>query len=126
MTMRLSHALSIPVVLLTCAVASTAAQQTARATSQTAASGTAAAAAPVLPPGYVIGPADVLSILFWRDKDVSGLKSYWLLFVTAPGPTGLFRCDSPRCFLSAFVKLIVLRRADRPNYSATHLSKREP
>ena len=24
-----------------------------------------------LPPGYVIGPNDVLSVLFWRDKDMS-------------------------------------------------------
>jgi len=38
----------------------------------------AAAAAPAdlpagvpLPPGYVIGPEDVLAILFWRDKDMS-------------------------------------------------------
>ena len=34
----------------------------------------AAPAAPVgvaLPPGYVIGPEDVLSVLFWRDKDMS-------------------------------------------------------
>ena len=26
---------------------------------------------PVLPPGYVIGAGDVLSIVFWRDKDMS-------------------------------------------------------
>jgi polysaccharide biosynthesis/export protein len=25
----------------------------------------------VLPPGYLIGPQDVLSIVFWRDKDMS-------------------------------------------------------
>ncbi len=31
----------------------------------------AAAAAPTLPPGYVMGPDDVLSIMFWRDKDMS-------------------------------------------------------
>ena len=24
-----------------------------------------------LPPGYVIGPEDVLTIVFWRDKDLS-------------------------------------------------------
>jgi polysaccharide export outer membrane protein len=29
------------------------------------------AAAPSLPAGYVIGAADVLSIVFWRDKDMS-------------------------------------------------------
>jgi len=26
----------------------------------------------VTPPGYVIGPEDVITILFWRDKDMSG------------------------------------------------------
>lgn len=31
---------------------------------------TATAAAP-LPPGYLIGPEDVLSIVFWRDKEMS-------------------------------------------------------
>jgi len=29
-------------------------------------------AAAVVPPGYVIGAADVLSIVFWRDKEMSG------------------------------------------------------
>ena len=35
---------------------------------------TAAHAAPavVLPPGYIIGVDDVLGILFWRDKDMTG------------------------------------------------------
>src|SRR5215813_9827170 len=41
---------------------------------QAGASGRAAPAAPaiatMLPP-YVIGPSDVLSIVFWRDKDMS-------------------------------------------------------
>jgi polysaccharide export outer membrane protein len=38
----------------------------------------AASAAPVIPgaivppPGYVIGPEDVLAVLFWREKDLSG------------------------------------------------------
>jgi polysaccharide export outer membrane protein len=31
-----------------------------------------AVAAPPLPPDYVIGPEDVLSVVFWRDKDLSG------------------------------------------------------
>jgi polysaccharide export outer membrane protein len=31
----------------------------------------AAPAAAALPPGYVIGPSDILSVLFWRDKDLS-------------------------------------------------------
>jgi polysaccharide export outer membrane protein len=30
-----------------------------------------APAAPALPPGYVIGPEDVLSISFWKDKDLT-------------------------------------------------------
>lgn len=30
------------------------------------------AGAPAVPPGYVIGPQDVLSVVFWRDKDMSG------------------------------------------------------
>ena len=50
----------IAIVVLTCGVASLMAQQTGRAT-----------AAPAPPPSYVIGPADVLSIVFWRDKDMS-------------------------------------------------------
>ena len=48
---------------------------------QTAATSPAPAAAPAaalaqpssvpLPPGYVIGPEDVLDVMFWRDKDMS-------------------------------------------------------
>ena len=44
------------------------------AASGTVASDPAAGGAPAsatLPPGYVIGPDDVLSIVFWRDKDMS-------------------------------------------------------
>jgi polysaccharide export outer membrane protein len=33
--------------------------------------GTEAAGAPALPPGYVIGAEDVLSIVFWKDADMS-------------------------------------------------------
>jgi polysaccharide biosynthesis/export protein len=29
------------------------------------------AGAPAVPPGYVIGPQDILSVVFWRDKDMS-------------------------------------------------------
>lgn len=32
----------------------------------------AAVAAPVLPAGYVIGPDDILQIVFWREKELSG------------------------------------------------------
>jgi polysaccharide biosynthesis/export protein len=66
--MSLTYALCVPVVALTCVVG-VGAQQPARSNGQTASSTSAAAV--VLPPGYVIGPADVLSIVFWRDKDMS-------------------------------------------------------
>jgi polysaccharide biosynthesis/export protein len=35
-------------------------------------SGVTAPTAPAPPPDYVIGPDDVLEIVFWRDKDMSG------------------------------------------------------
>lgn len=37
----------------------------------TAAPAAPVANAPPAPPGYVIGPEDVLSIIYWRDKDMS-------------------------------------------------------
>jgi polysaccharide biosynthesis/export protein len=45
------------------------AQQTARPLQAAAPAANGAAAA--LPPGYMIGAGDVLSIVFWRDKDMS-------------------------------------------------------
>ena len=45
------------------------ARQTAGSTQQT---GSANGAPLVLPKGYVIGPEDVLSIVVWREKDLSG------------------------------------------------------
>jgi polysaccharide export outer membrane protein len=36
------------------------------------ANGVPAAAVSPLPPDYVIGPEDVLAVLFWRDKEMSG------------------------------------------------------
>ena len=68
--MRTIQALCIPFVVLIGGAANVAAQ-TPRAVGQTVMSGTTAAATPILPPGYVIGPADVLSIVFWRDKDMT-------------------------------------------------------
>lgn len=57
------------------AVASThaeiAAQQAPPAAGSPPASGPATPAGAALPAGYVIGADDVLSILFWRDKDMS-------------------------------------------------------
>jgi polysaccharide export outer membrane protein len=70
--MRPRHVPLISIVVLACGVASVAAQQAGRATSQVASTDNGAATtSPPLPPGYVIGPADVLSIVFWRDKDMS-------------------------------------------------------
>jgi len=48
---------------------STQQQQTGGSTQQT---GSANGAPPVLPKGYVIGPEDVLSIVVWREKELSG------------------------------------------------------
>ena len=60
------------------AIAVSASAQTAKpaASAQSMPAAAAAAAAPratdpVLPPGYVIGTDDVLSIMFWKDKDMS-------------------------------------------------------
>jgi polysaccharide export outer membrane protein len=56
------------------AFAATATGQQAGAASSPASHSRAAAAAgvlPALPSGYVVGPQDVLSIVFWRDKDMS-------------------------------------------------------
>jgi polysaccharide export outer membrane protein len=41
-------------------------------TQRTAASATAPIATPVLPTDYVIGPEDVLGVVFWREADLSG------------------------------------------------------
>jgi polysaccharide export outer membrane protein len=65
---------------LTCAAPVAAEQQTAQGpkASPTAAPGGAKPTAPalpavaVVPPGYVIGVDDVLAVLFWREKDLSG------------------------------------------------------
>jgi len=57
-------------VALTLGAMPGAAQEAARAAKDAAATATSAAAAP-LPAGYVIGAADALSVVFWRDKDMS-------------------------------------------------------
>jgi polysaccharide biosynthesis/export protein len=59
---------------LACSIASaawTVAAQAPRAAMAVAPATTAAAGAVAVAPDYVIGPDDVLSILFWRDKDLS-------------------------------------------------------
>jgi polysaccharide export outer membrane protein len=64
--------------LIAIAIAAPAFAQTAKpSTSAQSAPPVAAAAAapratdPVIPPGYVIGPDDLLSIVFWKDKEMS-------------------------------------------------------
>jgi len=64
------------VVLMVLSVAAGASAQargsvTAPAPPASSPSSSAAPAAGSVPPGYVIGPEDVLSIIFWRDKDMS-------------------------------------------------------
>src|SRR3954454_25117686 len=57
-------------LVLGCASTAVAEPQAAAGAAQTAAT-SAVSAGSVLPAGYVIGPSDVLSIVFWRDKDMS-------------------------------------------------------
>jgi polysaccharide biosynthesis/export protein len=59
---------ALAVIVLTFATAGLSAQQPSNS-KQSAVPGGATAAA--LPPGYVIGASDLLSIVFWRDKDMS-------------------------------------------------------
>jgi polysaccharide export outer membrane protein len=64
----------IALVLAGCAAAAqTASGQTTEIGATPAPASESAVAAGVTPPGdYVIGPDDQLSVLFWRDKDLSG------------------------------------------------------
>ena len=64
----------VSLALALSAVTGVGAQQRAGATSTAPARDAAAASAvaPALPAGYTIGAQDVLSIVFWRDKDMSG------------------------------------------------------
>ncbi len=55
-----------------CLAPAVSAQQQAPAVAPSSASAPAAApAGATLPPGYVIGPDDVLTVVFWREKDMS-------------------------------------------------------
>jgi polysaccharide biosynthesis/export protein len=51
--------------------ASAAGQSVPPSTTAAAPAASVSTATSVLPAGYVIGPSDVLSIVFWRDKDMS-------------------------------------------------------
>lgn len=71
--MRIRTIELIAILCAACGVVSVGAQQAARTNAAAAPVGSnaAPAVAPTIPAGYVIGPSDVLSILFWRDKDMS-------------------------------------------------------
>lgn len=58
------------VIMLACSQGVSA--QATKAPAKGAPAATTAAAPVAPPPGYVIGPEDVLSIFFWRSKDLSG------------------------------------------------------
>jgi polysaccharide export outer membrane protein len=59
------------IVTLTFAATGANAQDLVRPPESPAADASNAAAAPALPPGYVIGADDVLSIVYWREKEMS-------------------------------------------------------
>lgn len=71
--MRLKHLGLVLVVTLACAVTGLTAQTGVAPPAAAPAKGNAIAqtAAAPLPPSYVIGAADILSVLFWRDKELS-------------------------------------------------------
>jgi polysaccharide biosynthesis/export protein len=69
----IARAATVAFVLAAFLVTGEASQQAAAAKPQAAGNGAPAAPAGVpLPAGYVIGPDDVLTVLFWRDKEMSG------------------------------------------------------
>jgi polysaccharide export outer membrane protein len=70
--MRFNDLVLVFIAAVTCNVTGAAAQEARRANPAAAqvVNGAAAASA-TLPPGYVIGAGDILSIVFWRDKDMS-------------------------------------------------------
>jgi polysaccharide export outer membrane protein len=63
---------SATLALIIVSQSATRAQQPSRALPPPVQATAAATAGAVVPPGYVIGVADVLSIVFWRDQDMSG------------------------------------------------------
>jgi polysaccharide export outer membrane protein len=72
MLMKKSIGCTVLLATLLHHVAAAAQSPTATAPAPVAASSSAPERAPaVTPAGYVIGPEDVLSIVFWRDKDLS-------------------------------------------------------
>jgi len=70
---RRCHLRVVAAVLLLCgAAAHVAAQQASAPARETTPSPASVTVPPVVPADYVIGPEDVLTIFFWREKDLSG------------------------------------------------------
>lgn len=70
MTLTLPRAITLGAILVSCLAVSPALAQAPPA--QARITGNTAAADPGVPPDYVIGADDVLTIVFWREKDMSG------------------------------------------------------
>jgi polysaccharide export outer membrane protein len=68
--MRFHNKSVVPFALAALIALPVRAQETAKPASPSDPPATVAASVP-LPPGYVIGAEDVLSVVFWRDKDMS-------------------------------------------------------
>lgn len=64
--------LSAVAVLVVCSAVSAAGQQAPPAARNSSPSTVKTPAGPEVPPDYVIGPDDVLTIVFWREKEMSG------------------------------------------------------
>lgn len=67
---RLGRVLVLSLVALSAAFSAHAQQPS--GSSNTSPPSSPAGAGPELPPDYVIGPDDVLTVVFWREKDLSG------------------------------------------------------
>jgi len=69
--MKVLSGFTFALALAVCVAPDISAQQQQPAPAATPNSAPAAPAGATLPPGYVIGPDDVLMIVFWREKDMS-------------------------------------------------------
>src|SRR5215831_2991858 len=70
MTMSIRSLVGLAIVVLGYQTGAIAQQRPSAQPSAPLATQAAASALPI-PPGYVVGSGDVLSIMFWRDKDMS-------------------------------------------------------
>jgi polysaccharide biosynthesis/export protein len=70
MDMKTSHVFLLPLVVIALSGGSSASAQQASLSAANSSKSTASEAV-VLPVGYTIGAEDILSVVFWRDKDLS-------------------------------------------------------